>query len=106
MASGSAATPSAITFNGSPANTPLLRNVTIARNRGGTAALNSYFSSGVQMENSLIAENPGANCWNAGSFVTSLGSNLQWGAGGRAASPPKTQRSASPRTSRPRASAA
>ena len=82
VASGSAATPSAITFNGSPANTPLLRNVTIARNRGGTAALNSYFSSGVQMENSLIAENPGANCWNAGSFVTSLGGNLQWGAGG------------------------
>ena len=37
--SGSAVSPSAITFNGSPASTPLLRNVTIARNRAGTTAL-------------------------------------------------------------------
>jgi uncharacterized repeat protein (TIGR01451 family) len=78
--SGSAVSPSAITFNGSPASTPLLRNVTIARNRAGTAALSLYSSSGVRVENSLIAANAGGNCLSSAG-VASLGGNLQQGTG-------------------------
>jgi uncharacterized repeat protein (TIGR01451 family) len=86
LASGSAATPSAITFNGSPANKPLLRNVTIARNRGGTAALSLYFGT-VEIENTVVAENAGANCAGSGSGITSLGGNLEQGTGSCGFSP-------------------
>ena len=74
--------PSGFGFIGNPTEKPLLRNVTIARNGPGTAFYSLDTTLGARVENTVIGATQGSNCSTSGSWITSLGGNLEQGAPG------------------------
>ena len=60
----------------------MLRNVTIARNGPGTAFYSLDTTLGARVENTVIGATQGSNCSTSGSWITSLGGNLEQGAPG------------------------